>query len=234
MRNQALFEAPFVSEVSTKYCSKCSRLGAGKCVCKRCMGEASPSFNTRAYSKPNDEAQWLFEAPSSTHASYYSNIDTEWEYENHCLFESPYTNQEYYNDHSEADAMFGWAKKKWQQWRGRRANPSSSLPLPSSSAKLDVSTLVRQLDLAPNSNRSLTREERDALTQVVTNLISRSILKKKQEILDPNSLPERKQYLRNNLTRLVNLGRFRFLKQLPQLRNRFIQALDGTDVKFPH
>ncbi len=144
------------------------------------------------------------------------------------LVESPHPK---YNNHSESDAMFGWAKQKWEQWRKSRANPSvSSFP----SAVLDVSTLIRQLDHDPNPNRFLTREERDALTQVVTRLINRSILQKRQEILSPNSSLDRKQDLSNNLTRLVNLGRFRFLKQLPQLRNSLIQALNGTGVKFPY
>lgn len=93
---------------------------------------------------------------------------------------------------------------------------------------------MRKLDNDPNPNRSLTKNERDALTQVVTALIRKSILKKKQEIQDPNQSFERKQELRHNLTRLVNLGRFRFLRQLPQLRNSLIQALDGTNVIFPH
>ncbi len=78
MQNQQLFEAPFVSEVGTNYCSKCIRSGAGKCMCKRCQGEVPPPLNPRAYSKPSSEAQWLFEAPSvATHSlsgEYYSDL----------------------------------------------------------------------------------------------------------------------------------------------------------------
>jgi hypothetical protein len=36
--------------------------------------------------------------------------------QNRQVFEAPYTNQEYYSQ-PEADAMLGWAKNKWEQWR---------------------------------------------------------------------------------------------------------------------
>jgi hypothetical protein len=195
------------------------------------MGAGARKQSRKGAGRTSREFEFLFEVPFVANASYYSNTGNSREYENQRLFESPYLNQEYDNNHSEADAMFGWAKKKWEQWRKGIINPSlSTFP----SAVLDVSTLIRQLDHDPNPNRSLTKEERDALTQVITRLISRSILQKRQEILDPNSSPGRKQDLKNNLTRLVNLGRFRFLKQIPQLRNSIIQALDGTGVGFPH
>lgn len=230
MQNQPLFEAPFASEVGndcSKYVSSqwnsryhwrfcqgipcldsngrqsiCIRPGTGKCMCKRCQGEAPPPLNPKTYATLNHEAQWLFELPHT---------------------------EEYYNGHPEADAMFGWAKQRWEQWRKRTANRSSV-----SSSKLDVSTLIRQLDHDSNPGRALTQAEQAALTQVVTHLINRSILKKKQEIQDPRTSPIRIQELRNNLTRLVHLGRFRFLKQLPQLRMRFMQALEGTGVRFPY
>lgn len=191
-------------------------------------------------SKKQREFEFLFESPFCSSASYDSHIGGEREYENQWLFELPYTSQEYYNSPSEADAMFGWAKKKWEQWKKGKARASPTVSSgkvtvsnPSSIA-LTVSDLVSKLDKDLNPNRSLTKDERDALTQVVTALIHKSILKKKQEIQDPNRSFERKQELRHNLTRLVNLGRFRFLIQLPQLRNSLIQALDGTNVTFPH
>jgi hypothetical protein len=195
------------------------------------MGAGVRKQSRKGAGRISREFEFLFEVPFIANTSYYSNAGKSREYENQRLFESPCTGQGYNYNHSESDAMFGWAKKKWEQWRKGIVNPSvSSLP----SAVLDVSTLVRQLDHDTNPNRFLTREERDALTQVVTRLINRSILQKRQEILDPSSSLDRKQNLRNNLTRLVNLGRFRFLKQLPQLRNSLIKALNGTGVKFPY
>jgi hypothetical protein len=195
------------------------------------MGSGARKQSKTGSGRISREFEFLFELSSSSNTSHYNKVSKENEYENQWLFESPYTNQEYDNNHAEADAMFGWAKKNWAQWRKGRVKPSL-LSLPS--ALLDVSALIRQLDRDLNPNRSLTREERDALTQVVTRLISRSIFQKRQEILDSNSSPNRKQELRNNLTRLVNLGRFRFLRQIPQLRNSIIQSLDSTGVKFPH
>jgi hypothetical protein len=192
------------------------------------------------WSKKQREFEFLFEVPFDSSASYYSQSGSEREYENQWLFELPYTSQEYYNSPSEADAMFSWAKKKWEQWKKSKARASPTFSSgrvtasnPSNIAPTD-SELVRKLDNDPNPNRSLTKDEGDALTRVVTALIRKSILKKKQEIQDPLQSFERKQELRQNLTRLVNLGRFRFLRQIPQLRNSLIQALDGTNVKFPY
>lgn len=80
MRNQQLFEAPFVSEVGTNYCSKCISSGAGKCICKRCQSEASPPFK-RTYSKRSYETQWLFEvSPILTSLPEHdSALHLEWE-----------------------------------------------------------------------------------------------------------------------------------------------------------
>jgi hypothetical protein len=63
MQNQQLFETPFISEFGANSCSKCAGMGAGKCMCKRCQGEAPPSFRLISRSKPGCEAQWLFESP---------------------------------------------------------------------------------------------------------------------------------------------------------------------------
>lgn len=74
-----------------------------------------------------EQHQWLFEAPF-TQKDLESN--QQW------LFELPYTNQEYYNSPSEADAMFDWARKKWEEWKKSRtpaplpSPPSPSPPVP--------------------------------------------------------------------------------------------------------
>ena len=98
MRNQQLFEAPFVSENGKDDCSKyvsnqwnsryhwrycqgtpcidsngrqstCIRPGAGKCLCKRCQGEAPPPLNPRSGSNPTYKVRSLFEAPFPSQAT---------------------------------------------------------------------------------------------------------------------------------------------------------------------
>lgn len=71
MQNQPLFETPFVSEMGTTYYSKCTRSGTGKCMCKRCRGDISPSLSPNG-SNPGYAAQWLFEPPFPSPGVHHS------------------------------------------------------------------------------------------------------------------------------------------------------------------
>lgn len=71
--------------------------------------------------KKQREFEFLVEVPFGSSDSYYSHIGSERKYKNQWLFELPHTSREYYNSPSEADAMFIWAKKKWEQWKKGKA-----------------------------------------------------------------------------------------------------------------
>lgn len=71
MQKQQLFEPLFVSQVNTNNYSKCTRSGAGKCMCKRCQGAALP-LNRNSSSNPGYGERWLFEAPFPSQTAHSS------------------------------------------------------------------------------------------------------------------------------------------------------------------
>lgn len=75
MKNQQLFEAPFISEVTKNYTSKSIKPEAGKCMCRRCQGKML------LRPKSNSESQWLFEAPPilETDQLTHSELEMDWE-----------------------------------------------------------------------------------------------------------------------------------------------------------
>jgi hypothetical protein len=72
MKNQQLFEASFISEVGTGYCSKCNRAGTRTCRCKQFQDEASSAPNSYPGSNQGNETQWLFETPL-LELNFYAN-----------------------------------------------------------------------------------------------------------------------------------------------------------------
>jgi len=100
----------------------------------------------------------------------------------------------------------------------RRANPPPG-PI--------VSDLIRRLDQAP-ANYRLTAAERVALRNVVQQIVTKNIPLFWNK---PNATEQ--QRTRTGLQALVNLGRFRFLQQIPKQRAQFIRVLEGTGVELP-